>query len=131
MADPMGMGMGGPDMGGAGAGGADDVDERQFYSAENIAHNNKVLEYCRTAMCAIGGIVSGILALTGPTGLLAYLVVYIIVSLGLLVKMGTADASLYTPTKGGLPVFVIAGVGNYALTYILFWTLAYTLVYIY
>lgn len=32
---------------------------RQFYSVENIAHNKKVLEYCRTSLCAVGGIVSG------------------------------------------------------------------------
>lgn len=32
---------------------------RQIFSAENIAHNNKVLEYCRTSLCTIGGMVSG------------------------------------------------------------------------
>lgn len=45
--------------------------------------------------------------------------------------MGTTDVSLYTPGKGKLAAFAFGGVGNYALTYILFWTLAYTLVYIY
>ena len=54
-----------------------------------------------------------------------------IVSLSLVAKMGTADVSLYTPGKGKLAAFAFGGVGNYALTYILFWTLAYTLVYIY
>lgn len=45
--------------------------------------------------------------------------------------MGTADVSRYTAGRGKLATFVLEGVGNYALTYILFWTLAYTLVYIY
>lgn len=53
------------------------------------------------------------------------------VSLSLVVKMGTTDVSLYTAGKGKLAMFAFGGVGNYALTYILFWTLAYTLVYIY
>lgn len=53
------------------------------------------------------------------------------VSLSLVVKMGTTDVSLYTAGKGKLARFAFGGVGNYALTYILFWTLAYTLVYIY
>ncbi|CBJ25940.1 conserved unknown protein [Ectocarpus siliculosus] len=104
----MGMGMG-PEMGGGGGG--EEEDERQFYSSENVAHNTKVLEYCRTSLCAVGGIVS--------------------VSLSLMVKMGTTDVSLYTAGKGKLAMFAFGGVGNYALTYILFWTLAYTLVYIY
>ncbi|CAM9308489.1 unnamed protein product, partial [Ascophyllum nodosum] len=104
---------------------------RQFYSAENIVHNARVLDFCRTSLCAVGGIVSGVLGLTGPIGLLAYLVLYVVVSLSLLVKMGTMDVSLYTSGKGRLAVFAFGGVGNFALTYILFWTLAYTLVYIY
>lgn len=28
-------------------------------SSESIMHNNKVMEYCRTSLCAVGGIVSG------------------------------------------------------------------------
>lgn len=51
--------------------------------------------------------------------------------MSLVAKMGTADVSLYTAGKGKLAMFAFGGVGNYALTYILFWTLAYTLVYIY
>ncbi|CAN0024069.1 unnamed protein product, partial [Ectocarpus sp. 13 AM-2016] len=104
---------------------------RQFYSSENIAHNKKVLEYCRTSLCAVGGVVSGILGLTGLVGLFSYLILYLVVSLSLVVKMGTTDVSLYTAGKGKLAMFAFGGVGNYALTYILFWTLAYTLVYIY
>ncbi|CAM9752433.1 unnamed protein product [Pylaiella littoralis] len=125
----MGMGGMGPGMGGGGGG--EEEDERQFYSAENIAHNKKVLEYCRTSLCAVGGIVSGILGLTGLIGLFSYLVLYVVVSLSLVAKMGTTDVSLYTSGKAKLAMFAFSGVGNYALTYILFWTLAYTLVYIY
>eukprot|EP00752_Nemacystus_decipiens_P018238 g16366.t1 len=124
-------GMMGPGMGGGGGGGGEDEDERQFFSAENIAHNKKVLEYCRTSLCTVGGIVSGILGLTGLIGLFSYLVLYVVVSLSLVVKMGTTDVSLYTPGNGKLAMFVFGGVANYASTYILFWTLAYTLVYIY
>lgn len=41
---------------------------RQFFSAENIAHNKKVLEYCRTSLCAVGGVVSGKLSVGDRVG---------------------------------------------------------------
>ncbi|CAM9426422.1 unnamed protein product [Discosporangium mesarthrocarpum] len=97
---------------------------------ENVMHNNKVLDYSRTSLSAVGGMVSGILGLTGIEGLVTFPLIYAVVSLGLMLKM-PHGVSHYTMGKGGAPMFLLGGIGKYALTYILFWTLAYSLVCVY
>ena len=53
------------------------------------------------------------------------------VSFGLLAKMGF-DVSSYTLVKKERAfMFLLTGFGGYLLPFILFWTLAYALVYIY
>ncbi|CAM9476283.1 unnamed protein product [Choristocarpus tenellus] len=85
--------------------------DRQFYSMENVVHNNKIIEYSRTSLCAIGGIVSGILGFTGLQGLVAYIAIYFVVSLGLILKMNWR-VSQYAAVKGGVPMFLIGGAGD-------------------
>ncbi|CAM9346014.1 unnamed protein product, partial [Chrysoparadoxa australica] len=111
---------------------ADDVgEEKLMISTEKLTKNTKLIDYCRTSLCIVGGIATGVLGCTGLEGLLAYIVVYITVSLALLAKMGF-DPSEYTLTKkGSAPLFIVSGESGYCVTFILFWTLAYALVYIY
>lgn len=63
-------------------------------------------------------------------GALAFLVFYLLTSLGLLFKMKlTGDISTYFPTKWY--AFLLAGVANHVLSFLLFWTMGYTLIHIY
>jgi hypothetical protein len=61
-------------------------------------------------------------------GLGAFLFFYLLTSLAIIAKMG-GDVSSYQPTKWY--GFLFADATNHALSFTLFWTLLYTLVYIY
>ena len=53
---------------------------------------------------------------------------YVAISLALLVKM-RGDSMGYT--NEAIPNHIFGGVGRYGLSFVLFWTLSYALVYIY
>mmetsp|Transcript_5080 Transcript_5080/g.7732 ORF Transcript_5080/g.7732 Transcript_5080/m.7732 type:complete len:116 (-) Transcript_5080:90-437(-) len=108
----------------------DDHDKKKFYSVENIKHNEKVLNYCRTSLCIFGGISSGILGCTGLWGLLMFVSVHVGVSLAIAVFMMGFDVQKYSRSKN-IIFFAIGDASKYGLSFVLFWTLAYTLVYIY
>lgn len=61
-------------------------------------------------------------------GLALYLVLYLVTSLGLLAKM-KGDISTYLPITWYS--FLFSDVANHALSFMLFWTMLYTLIYIY
>lgn len=63
-------------------------------------------------------------------GALVFLVFYLLTSLGLLLKMNlTGDVSTYFPTKWY--AFLLADAANHLLSFLLFWTMGYTLIHIY
>lgn len=72
----------------------------------------------------------GVLGLTNSLGLLFYLFIGVFGSASLLLKMGL-DAKRFTATPAA--IFLVSDLmsPNHAMSFILFWTLAYALVYIY
>ncbi|CAM9638384.1 unnamed protein product [Phaeothamnion confervicola] len=93
--------------------------------------NMKLIYNARTSMCVVGGMAAGILGCKGLEGLLAYLVIYLMSSILLAVKMGFDPSKFINLRKGRAFTFFFSDVQGHALTFILFWTLAYALVYIY
>lgn len=61
-------------------------------------------------------------------GLVLFLVLYLITSLGLILKM-KGDVGRYLPISWYS--FLVADVANHALSFMLFWTMLYTLIYTY
>lgn len=97
-------------------------------SMELLVKNNQQIDKFQTVIYIAGGIISGILGLTGVEGLILYIGLVVVASVSLLFKMGFkvskySDSSLIGLASNGLT--------NYAMSFVLFWTLAYALVHIY
>eukprot|EP00611_Tribonema_gayanum_P007925 TRINITY_DN1738_c0_g1_i2.p1 TRINITY_DN1738_c0_g1~~TRINITY_DN1738_c0_g1_i2.p1 ORF type:complete len:103 (-),score=14.97 TRINITY_DN1738_c0_g1_i2:1070-1378(-) len=92
---------------------AGEGDDKGFLNAQNLMHNMKIITACRTSLCAVAGIATGILGCTGSMGLILYLITYATVSLALLAKMGF-DRSDYTAAKkdSGIAGFLLEGESN-------------------
>ncbi|OEL22429.1 hypothetical protein BAE44_0016553 [Dichanthelium oligosanthes] len=102
----------------AGNGFAGDV---PIFHAENLVSNVKSINYSRTFLSIISGVVAGIWGITGLMGFVFYFLVMMVASLGLLVK---AKFSVHTyfdswnrivieGVLGGLMVSLIGAVKNY------------------
>jgi len=102
--------------------------ERVFFSPESMRHNHRTIDNVRTLLTLVGGCCAGILGCTGFHGAILYLVMYAVMQVCLVALMGF-DTAKYTAKT--LPAFLVSGVADYGLSYVLFWTLFYALVYIY
>lgn len=95
---------------------------------ENFQNNMRKISVVSTIMYIVGGIVSGILGLTGVQGLIVALFTAALSTLALSVKMGF-DVLTYTNTS---PLsFMLSGAQANSMSFLLFWTLTYALVHIY
>ena len=95
---------------------------------ELLMKNNMHIDKFQTVLYIVGGIIAGILGLTGLKGLIMYLILTAISSVTLLLKTKFklakySDASLLGLASNGLT--------NYSMSYVLFWTFTYALVHIY
>ena len=129
----------------------DDAAGRLFMSKEAYAQNMRSIDMTRTLLTLLTGAVIGVANVTGLLkGLGFYAASYAFVSLVIASRMGFATKR-YTDMT--LPKFIFSGAGNYGLTFVrarrrrrrrrrqnpltpsapqvLFWTLFYTLVYVY
>ena len=97
-------------------------------SYQNLRKNMNAIDDVRTLMTLISGVVAGILGVEGLKGAMLYLTMYAMVSAGCMLRMGF-DSQQYTNMIA--LQFLFADFGKYALSFILFWTLTYGLVYIY
>ncbi len=110
-----------------GAGPEAELDEE--YIGSHVKKNARVLSYCRTCCCAAAGTVTGIFGITGIWGFLSFIVCHVMVSLGLYVKM-EFDLPKFTHRKGSeLVFFLFEDIADLILTFILLWTLAYSLIF--
>ena len=102
--------------------------ERTYLSIQSLRHNMEVIDNCRTSLTLFAGGMTGVLGCTGLQGAAAFLLTYAFISAGLILKM-----RLDVPghTNMALPQFAFGEMGKYGLSFILFWTLTYALVYIY
>jgi hypothetical protein len=79
-------------------------------------------------MYIVGGIVAGILGLTGLQGLVVALFTAALSTLALSVKMGF---DVLTYTNNSPLSFMLSGAQANSMSFLLFWTLSYALVHIY
>lgn len=103
-------------------------DENDLISDEAMMHNLSAIDTCRSYLTIFAGVATGILGATGLRGLVLFLASYLFISLALLIKMGL-DTEAYTKDK--VHTFMLSNIGRYGLSFVLFWTLSYALVYIY
>ncbi|RLN25169.1 ER membrane protein complex subunit 6-like [Panicum miliaceum] len=99
----------------AGGGFAGDV---PIFHAENLVSNIKSINYSRTFLSIISGVVAGIWGFTGLMGFVFYFLVMMVASLGLLVK---AKFSVHTYFNSWNRI-IIEGVLGGLMSFVLFWS---------
>lgn len=102
--------------------------EKVYLSAEAMRSNHRALDLARTVMSICGGVCTGIMGYTNLSGLLSFLAFHALLALALAAAMGF-DTALYTAKSPGR--FLFDGITANGGAFVLFWTLAYALVYIY
>jgi ER membrane protein complex subunit 6 len=105
-----------------------DEDDAKFVMLDALQHNIKQLEMSRSFLLLCGGCVAGVLNVTSLRGLMVFLVLYLTVVLGVAVKVGFDFKNYANNTFLG---FLMNDLSKHALSFVLFWTLTYALVYIY
>lgn len=93
-----------------------------------LMKNNQNIDKFQTVVFIIGGIISGVLGLTSWKGAVLYALLTVIVVTILMLKTGL-KLSMYTDQS--LLGLATNGLTNYAMSFVLFWTLSYALVHIY
>lgn len=102
--------------------------DRIVFSPERYQLNMKAIDGVRSTASILSGVCAGILRCTSLYGLVAFLAFYVLTSALLLLPMGM-DSAAYT--NRSLVMFALGDMSKYGLSFVLFWTLAYGLVYIY
>jgi len=103
-------------------------ESKNMFDRDALMHNMSALDGCRSYMTLFAAVGTGILGATGGRGLACFALAYVAVSAALLARM-RGDAEAYT--NEGVAKHLVGGVTNYALSFVLFWTLSYALVHIY
>jgi len=97
-------------------------------SMESLMINGSQINRVRVLMCIVSGIICGILGLTGLQGLLFFIITSIVTDLALITKM---KFNLKEYTNSPIYQFLPEGLSSTVMSFILFWTLSFAVVYIY
>ena len=126
--DPM-ANIGGPQPGGPQPGASPDDDNTEVFDIHAQMQNMKKMETIRSFMGIVSGCCSGILGLTNLMGIFFFVAMHFVVSACLLVRLG---GKLERYRKGtGLVGFFMEGLQTCFMSFMLFWTLFYGLVYLF
>ncbi|KAK4425981.1 ER membrane protein complex subunit [Sesamum alatum] len=106
---------------------SDALDEIPTFNVDNMQNNTRIINYSRTFMSIIGGVIAGILGFTGLMGFIFYFLVMAITTAGLAAKTGFAVHSYFDSWNR----IVLDGILGGLLSFVLFWTFAYDIVHIF
>lgn len=104
------------------------VDTTNRVSMESLMINGSQISRVRVLMCIVSGIICGILGLTGLQGLLFFILTSILTDLIMIAKM---KFNLKEYTNAPIYHFLPEGLSSTIMSFILFWTLSFAVVYIY
>ncbi len=105
-----------------------DAEEMKNVAMDLLQMNKMKYSRFETVMYIAGGCIAGVLGLTNFYGLLFYIVLSCLVSFFIMLKM-KFNTKLYANTT---PLSIILqGASSQAMSFVLFWSMAYALVYIY
>mmetsp|Transcript_1543 Transcript_1543/g.2182 ORF Transcript_1543/g.2182 Transcript_1543/m.2182 type:complete len:131 (-) Transcript_1543:765-1157(-) len=129
IADPM-ADIGGPDPSGAG-GGAGDMGSttKEVVDPMAMAMNMQRIERIKNVMGIVSGCVAGICGLTGFSGLVCFILWHVLACTTIWAVKMNCNLSVYT--RQSWFVYLTMGLQQFALSFTLFWTLFYGLVYLY
>ncbi|KAL7104770.1 hypothetical protein ACP275_07G003200 [Erythranthe tilingii] len=106
---------------------SDALDEIPTFNVENIQNNTRIINYSRTFMSIIGGVIAGILGVNGLTGIVFYFLVMAITTAGLAAKTEFSVHSYFDSWNR----IVFDGILGGLMSFVLFWTFAYDMVHIF
>jgi hypothetical protein len=104
-------------------------EEVRQLSMEHLRRNMTQIDMARTFLCIVGGVIAGVLGLTGLSGLGCFVLVCLAISGSLALLKMNGDIKMYTNMS--FASFTASDLQKNGLSFILFWTLTYALVYIY
>ncbi|KAJ8647796.1 hypothetical protein MRB53_000819 [Persea americana] len=106
---------------------SDASNDLPIFNAENLQTNMKVIYYSRTFLSIIGGVVAGILGLTGLMGFIFYFLIMAITSIGLAAKAKFSVHSYFDCWNR----IILDGFLSGLMSFVLFWTFAYDIIHIF
>mmetsp|Transcript_4364 Transcript_4364/g.12201 ORF Transcript_4364/g.12201 Transcript_4364/m.12201 type:complete len:127 (-) Transcript_4364:1397-1777(-) len=118
------------DSGSAPTPGADSTggEGKDVFDMQAANLNMKKMDTVRSFMGIVSGCVAGVLGLTGLSGLVCFLILHLTVSFAILAKM---KFHLHTYSRQPMIAFLSADLQKCALSFMLFWTLFYGIVYLF
>ena len=105
----------------------DNVENKKISLESLMSNSGKIGKY-RTVLSIVAGILCGIFGLTSLSGLLFFLAASLLADFSILLKINFKSHEYLNVS---MIQFLIDGITFTAMTYILFWTLSFALVYIY
>ncbi|KAJ3670643.1 hypothetical protein LUZ60_008069 [Juncus effusus] len=99
----------------------------QILNGENLQSNMRSINYSRTFLSIVGGVIAGIWGFTGLTGFVFYFAVMLMASLGLVAKAEFSISTYFDSWNRVLLDGVLGGL----MSFVLFWAFAYDLVHIF
>ena len=108
--------------------GMENTEKPPGVSIESLFGNGNQIGRLRTIMCIVNGIICGIFGFTGLQGLIFYLLSSTLVDASIISKMNF-DTKKYLNTS--IFQFLMDGISQSVMSFILFWTLSFAVVYIY
>merc|ERR1712232_677288 len=118
------MGGPGPEMDGSG-----DSHDQEVFDMAAYRSNFRKMDKIRSFMGIVSGCVAGVLGVTGLGGLACFIILHIAVNLSILAFKMNFD--LHSYTKDSMVSFLIADLQKCAMSFMLFWTLFFALVYLF
>mmetsp|Transcript_9223 Transcript_9223/g.13827 ORF Transcript_9223/g.13827 Transcript_9223/m.13827 type:complete len:131 (+) Transcript_9223:58-450(+) len=130
MIDPMAdLAGGGPDMAMMGGPSNSDDNNKEVFDMDAFRYNFRKMDKIRSFMGIVAGCVAGVLGLTGLSGLVCFLILHISVNLSILAFKMNFNLKAYT--QESMISFLLADFQKCAMSFMLFWTLFFGLVYLF
>lgn len=102
---------------------------KDVFDVNALNQNMKSIDRIRSFMGIIYGCCSGILGLTNMSGIVFFLLAHLAVSVSILGLKMKFDLKTYT--RSSMVSFLFSGLQNCFMSFMLFWTLFYGLVYLF
>mmetsp|Transcript_36491 Transcript_36491/g.93256 ORF Transcript_36491/g.93256 Transcript_36491/m.93256 type:complete len:114 (-) Transcript_36491:171-512(-) len=103
---------------------------RELFNVQNHMHNKQVVYFTRVYAAIVGGVFTGLVGVTGFIGVLHMVAWQVLFSGLLLLKRGTDTGQKYF-LKNSEIMWQQAFNSTTLLTFILFWTFAYSMAYVF
>lgn len=103
----------------------------KFASPVTLAKNMQNATWVRIFLNVIGGAVAGICGFTGAQGIICFVAMSLLTSSVLLSLMKFTPSEYLGPNAGGPLGYMVSGLMDNVIVYIVFWSLFYALVHFY